>query len=210
MKYFTFLLVLFISGCASAQDYTLYVNSQVQIETARHAADAEKYKALAAIAQSGSDTAKVAAVMALTNTLAGPAIGQLRPPSNEALQWAALLLPSLTNIASVVYGARVGINSSNNAASVAMSTNESFLGIAGKIQAPAVPQANTYTFTRTQDSHDMSTTSLTGTGVLGSGSYATTNITANRTRTTSDSFNPVATTTDNSVVNPAPTAGVQP
>ena len=203
MKRLIYLAIVLVSGCASAQDYTLYLNSQVQIETARHAADAEKYKALAAIAQSGSDTAKVAAVMSL-------AVGQLpanginlKPPSNEALQWAAILVPGLTNIVGTVYGARVGMNASNNAAAVSMNTNQAFVDMASKIQAPVqvTPQANVYTSTntntntniRTADSHNIDNTRLSGTGVIGSGRYSnqemTTTLTSTDTHTTTDSHN---------------------
>jgi len=219
MKYFVFILVL-LTGCASPEHYTLYLSTQASIETSRHHADAEKYRALAAIANSGSDTAKVAAVMSLTASQLPASVVNLRPPTNEALQWAAVLMPSLTNIAGVVYGSRVSMNASNNAASVAMSTNESFLGIAGKIQAPAVPQANVYTntmtrtTTNTQDNHavDNHTTTLNGTGVLGAGVYATSTVSANRTKTTTDSYNPVTTTTttDNSVANLPVTPEVAP
>jgi hypothetical protein len=55
---------------------------------------------------------------------------------------------------------------SNNSARVAISTNETFYGLAGKIQAPVVttPQANVTSNT---------SYTLSGTGVLGSGSYST-------------------------------------
>jgi len=214
MKFLAFLLVL-LTGCASPEQYTLYLATQQSIETARHHADGEKYRALAAIANSGSDTAKVAAVMSLSASQLPASVVNLRPPQNEALQWAQILVPSLTNIAGFAYGARVSMNASNNAAAVAQSTNQAFLGMGQAIQAPApaiIPQANvttTTTNTHTQDNHSVDTHEMTlsGTGTLGSGSYATTSISANRTRTTTDSFNPVTTntttTTDNSVVNPA-------
>lgn len=51
-------------GCSSTEEYKLYSNGQAQIETAKYNADAAKYAAMADIARSGTESAKVAAVMA--------------------------------------------------------------------------------------------------------------------------------------------------
>ena len=110
---------------------------------------------------------------------------------------------------------RIGLANADNSARIAESTNTTMLGIAGKIQAPATPQANISTVTTTTstdnhastvDNHAISTTSstanpttttLSGTGTLGSGAYSTQ---ANPVTTTSTS-NPVTTTTTNPATN---------
>ena len=179
MRKVAYILPALLIGCASPEQYLAYSQGQAAIESAKHAADAARYKAMSDIAASGDSASKVAAVMAL-------AIGQAQtptqlqpPPKNEALQWAQILVPGLTSIAGIYYGAKVGMNASDNAAAVSMSTNNAFLGMAGKIQAPAVPQANVYTtntstVTTNTDRHDItSPTTLSGVGTLGSGDYGT-------------------------------------
>lgn len=143
---------LALVGCAST-DYAQYSKAQTDIATARHNADAEKYKAFAAIAQQGDATAKVAAVMAMAMGQGGSGAQNTlqAPQANEALQWAGILVPGLTQVAGIAANMRVGIAQSNNAARVAESTNSTFAGIAGLIQAaPTVTTTNT-------DRHDVYT-----------------------------------------------------
>lgn len=157
MKHLIIIAALAIAGCASP-DYAQYAKSAEASSVARS-------KALSDIAASGDSSAKVAAVMALAlgagnNTLAAPA-------PNAALQWASILVPSLTQVAGMRYQYLGQQTASNNAAAVAISTNATMQGIAGKIQAPV---ANVTTNT---DRHDTVTT-LSGTGTMGSGAYSTT------------------------------------
>lgn len=159
------LSLLVLAGCAS-NDYALYADTAAKTEIARHNADAARYKAMSDIASSGTEAAKVAAViaMALGQGTSTQASRLQAPQASEALQWAQVLVPGLTQIAGIAANARVAQVQSNNAARVAESTNNTFAGIAGKIQAPA---ANVMT----TDSHAQT---LTGTGTLGSGAYETT------------------------------------
>lgn len=161
---------LILGGCASTTEYGTYAQGQAHIETARYAAEAAKYKAMADIAASGDATAKVAAMFALAMGGNGPGAGghgastQLKAPEapgQSILQWASVLVPALTQGYGIYSNTKLGMTNSNNAARIAESTNSTFLGIAGKIQSPA---ANVTTTT---------TTTLSGTGVIGSGSYAT-------------------------------------
>lgn len=180
MKALLILVALTLAGCASPGDYAAYANGQAQIESAKHAADAARYKAMSDIAASGDSTAKVAAVMALAIGQGGAAqsVVRIQAPKSDAetaLQWASILVPGVVNATGIVYGAKVATNASNNAAAVSMSTNSAFVGMAGKIQAPGLPQANVYTMTTTNtttntDRHDKT---LSGTGTLGSGDYST-------------------------------------
>jgi hypothetical protein len=164
-------MALALTGCAST-DYDRYAKAQTDMATARHNADAEKYKAFAAIATSGDSTSKVAAVMAMAmggNSGAQNAIQA--PQASQALQWASILVPGLTQVAGMRYNYLSQQTASNNATALGASTNATMLGIAGKIQAPVVtlPQANVST-TTTTDSHN---STLSGTGTLGSGAYST-------------------------------------
>lgn len=158
---FILALALTLTGCASG-DYALYAKAQSDVEVARHNADAAKYAAMASIAQSGDQSAKVAAVMALAmgQGSAAPQSTMQAPQASTALQWAQVLVPGLTQVAGIAANMRVGLAQSDNSAKLGISTNEAFVGMAGKIQAPA---SNTTTTT---------TSTLSGSGVLGSGTYS--------------------------------------
>ena len=161
MKYL--LLALLLTGCAT-EEYSQYAKSSEASSVARS-------QALAKIAESTDPTAKVAAVMALA---IGNGNNQIAPPpQNQVLQWLSIIVPSLTQAYGIRMNAITSIATSENATKAAIATNDAFVGIAGKIQAPVVnppiippvvvPGAVTTT-----------TTTLNGTGTLGGGSYATT------------------------------------
>lgn len=155
----TLIAALALTACASP-DYAQYSKAQTDIATARSAADAARYRALSDIAATGDSSAKVAAVMALT--LGGQGSGaqttMQAPQASQALQWASILVPGLTQVAGMRYQHLSAVVQSNNSAAVAQSTNAAFVGIAGKIQAPGSVTTNT----------------LSGTGTMGGGAYATT------------------------------------
>ena len=156
------LCALSLTACASP-DYEQYSKAQVNIATAKHQADAVKYKALSDIASSGDSSAKIAAVMALAVGTGDTQQSIIQAPQpNQALQWASILVPGITQVAGMRYNYLSQQTQSNNATALGMSTNNTFVGLAGKIQAPG--STSTYT----------STTTLSGTGNLGSGTYSTT------------------------------------
>ena len=167
--YFLIGLLLALTGCSSTEQYKLYADSHAQMETARYNAEAAKYKAMSDIANNGTETAKVAAVMAIAlgnvsgNTKAN---GLQAPQQSEALQWAQVLVPGVIQTVGIIANRQVAIAQSDNAAFVANSTNNAFVGMAGKIQAPAANVTTTSTDDHTQ--------TLSGTGTLGSGAYNTT------------------------------------
>lgn len=160
--------IVLLSGCTSTEQYKLYADSHAQMETAKYNAEAAKYKAMSDIANNGTEAAKVAAVMAIAlggNSGGGNKTNGLQAPQqSEALQWAQILVPNVVQGIGIIANRQVAINQSNNAAAVAVSTNSTFLGMAGKIQAPAANVSNV-------DNH---TQTLSGTGTLGSGTYGTT------------------------------------
>lgn len=153
------LAALALAGCASPE-YAQYSKAQTDIATARHAADTERYKALAAIAASGDSTAKVAAVIALAVSMApggSPQSTVQAPQASQALQWASILVPGLTQVAGMRYQHLSAVTQSNNATALGVSTNGTFASLASNIQAPGSVTTNT----------------LSGTGTLGSGAYST-------------------------------------
>jgi len=158
MKSLTLPSLLVLAGCASPE-YAQYSKAQTDIAVARHTADAAKYKAMADIAAQGDSSAKVAAVMAmaLSGNTNGAQTAIQAPQASSALQWASILVPGLTQVAGMRYNYLSQQTASNNATALGISTNTTFAGISGKIQAPGPITNNT----------------LSGTGTLGSGAYST-------------------------------------
>lgn len=157
------LIALISTGCANTE-YLAYSKSMTEIEVSKNLALSAKYKAMETIAQSGDATAKVAAVMALSmqgqgGSTNGTSIAA--PAPNQALQWASVLVPGVTQVLGMRYNYLSTVTQSNNSAAVAQSTNTSFVGIAGKIQATST-----------------SNTILSGTGSLGTGTYTATDNTS--------------------------------
>lgn len=180
MKYLIILIAALLASACATTDYEAYAKSAADASVARS-------KALSDIAQQGDSAAKVAAVMALA--LGAGEVKLQAPAPNSALQWASILVPGIVQIYGITEQSRVATTQSNNAASVANSTNAAFVGIAGKIQAAAA-NVSTVTTTTSTDRNDVTTTSyanptttttLSGTGTLGSGAYSTA---ANPTSTT--------------------------
>lgn len=207
MKTLTTILfvLLALTGCAS-NDYDAYARAQGDIARANSEAQKARYDALSQVAQTGTEGAKIAAVMALalgnSQSQSGQASVVQAPQNSQALQWASILVPSITTLASINANMRVGLANSDASARIAESTNTAFAGIAGKIQAPVVaapvvPAANVSTVTTntntsnanqanttsnanqkntttTATSANPTTTTLSGSGVIGTGSYVNT------------------------------------
>lgn len=180
------IIPLLLAGCASP-GYEHYLAAQQSVAVSRSAADTARYNALASIAANGDSAASVAAAMALA--MGGQAQQQhIEAPRNEFLQWASVILPALGNAYAVGKSADVAIHASDNSYKTSASTTAGFVGIASQIQAPVIaapvtPQANiTYT--------------LSGTGVLGSGTYQTDQ------HNVSDSYNPSNLTYPTTIVGP--------
>lgn len=106
-------LALALTGCAT--NYDAYAKAQTDIATAQSNAETARLLALAKIAEQGDATAKTAAVMALALTGNRGAVTQLQAPSDPALEWARILVPSLTNLTGIVVNAQVAKHASDNA-----------------------------------------------------------------------------------------------
>jgi len=144
--------VLSLTGCATAE-YAAYAEAH----KAQAAAQAARFQALADIAKQGDTTAKVAAVMSLQMG-GGQQNTQIAAPkswADHALQWTGLLLPTVGQIYTVNKQTSLGMRQSDNATALGISTNNAFVGIASKIQAPAA-----------------NVTTIGGNGVIGAGSYS--------------------------------------
>lgn len=163
MKKLLLLAPLLLVSCAT--NYDAYVEANIKVAEAKARADTEKYKAMAAIASSGDAAAKVAAVMSM-------ALGQpnqqnqqqITPPKSAAdttLQAIAAILPSIAQIYGINRQVALGMEQvrgnvaiqqavSNASVANTSSTNNTFLGIASKIQAPA---ANITTTNTTDNTH---------------------------------------------------------
>lgn len=192
---FVVLILLLQAGCASSQDYQLYLDSHTAIQTARFNAEAEKYKAIASIASQGDATAKVAAVMALSNgsnSQATPVIVAPRNGWDIARDMFSVILPPVMQGYAIHSNQKIATTQSNNSRDVSISSNETMLGMAGLIQAPQANQT------------------ISGNGVIGSGSYSTpTTTTTSTTSTTTtdtqtDSSTTTTTTDSNNVTNVTP------
>jgi len=158
MRYLVVIAALSLTGCASP-GYEGYLAAQQSVAASRSQSDAARYNALATIAAKGDSAASVAAAMALA--MGGQQQApHIEAPRNEVREWASIIVPGFIQGYAIGKNADVSINASNNATQTSIATTGAFVGIAGKIQAPGVPQANIYT-------------TLSGTGVLGSGSYST-------------------------------------
>jgi hypothetical protein len=185
----TILTALALTGCATAE-YQAYADAH----KAQAAAQTARYQALADIAKQGDTTAKVAAVMSLQ--MGSPQQNtQINAPRNwadYALQWTGLLLPTIGQIYTINKQTSLGARQSDNSTAVAVSTNNAFVGIASKIQAPA---ANVATTTSTNNTSTIGANSGANSG--NSGRLAGTSITDN-------------TSTPTVVTQPAPVVVNQP
>jgi len=144
--------VLSLTGCATGQ-YQAYADAH----KAQAAAQTARYQALADIAKMGDTTAKVAAVMSLQMGSAqqNTQINAPKSWADYALQWTGLLLPTFGQVYTINKQTSLGMRQSDNSTAVAVSTNNAFVGIASKIQAPAA-----------------NVTTIGGNGVIGAGSYS--------------------------------------
>jgi len=239
----TAVLALALTGCA--HEYAAYAEAH----KAQAQAQSAKYAALAEIAKMGDTTAKVAAVMSINGFGNGqqPQINAPRNWADYALSFTGAILPVMGQVYAVRSQTNLGIIQSNNATALgtaqsnnatttatntanafATVANTSATGmtsiassgftavsntataglnaatiIAGKIQAP---QPNiTLSGTGVIGNGTYTQTTMSGTGVLGTGTYTTTDTHAISTSTstsTSTTANPSTTTSLTCTVGP--------
>ena len=113
-----------LAGCATPPPgYTDYAAAIKSMAAQQAAASIAASEAIAEIAKTGSDAARVAAVMMLGLQAQQTKTPVMEPPRDQALQWASVIMPSLTNIGLAYFGAKVAMNASDNNAST---TNASY------------------------------------------------------------------------------------
>lgn len=172
-----------LAGCASVgidKNYAAALEAHHAIEQARYQVEIERarseqarFSAMQAIAASADAQTKAMALIALASAggraelpvapaSAAPALPE--SGTDKALKWASVLLPALGTVTNGLINVRLATVQSDNARDVALASYSSLQGIAsggfsaltttaGLIQAP---QANV---------------TLSGTGVIGGGSY---------------------------------------
>lgn len=195
---FSLSILFFLSGCAT-NEYARYAEMQERIQIAKYTAEAERYKAMASIGLNGDTTTKVAAMMSMAgfNSNNQNQTAFIQPPKTaweNTRDVLSIFLPAFVQGYGIYASSRTAQNASDNARMTSMSTNDAFIGMAGKIQAPASNVNTTYT--------------LSGTGVIGNGTYSTVDThPTSTTYTYSNAYNdqPVTTTTtSNCNVAPCP------
>lgn len=186
-RLFLFLIAisLTLSGCA-VDEYARYAEMQERIQVAKYTAEAERYKAMAAISMTGDTATKVAAMITMGGT--GQVSNQtpyIPPPKTtweNTKDILGIFLPAFVQGYGIYATNRTAQNASNNSRLTAISTNEAFVGMANQIQAPGATTNTTYT--------------LSGTGVIGNGSYSTTDrhdtVTTNQTYSNSFNYQPLS------------------
>jgi hypothetical protein len=132
MRLVASVLVIALAGCQT-ENYGLYAQSMARIAEANASVAREQAAAMERLAQfsGASDTVRTVAVIMLAMG-AQNAKTQVNvvPPQNEALQWAQVLLPSISTLALGYWGYHLGKTQSNNAADVSIAGYNAMNGIA--------------------------------------------------------------------------------
>ena len=125
---FALLIAATLSGCATGQ------KEYYAAETARHEAEAERWKAMGRIAEAGDTTVKAVAMVTMSAVGgSGQQQGTAAPRSfgDTALQWAGLLMPAIVQGYGIRAQSQLGMRQSDNATAlgIAQSTNATTLGV---------------------------------------------------------------------------------
>jgi len=188
MKVFAIGCLALLTGCASSKEYASYLAAHQAAHEAKASAEKARYAAIAEIAKTSPDaSARTAAVMALAMGKSEGQVAPPAPPQNEVLQWASVLVPTLTNIATAGFSYRAGVVASNNSRDVTVAGYQTFGSMANSGFA-AINNTASAGFTANRDIASMiqapqPNVTLSGTGVIGSGSY-TAPVTTNSNNTT--------------------------
>ena len=173
-------------GCGTTEQYKMYADTQKSIAQANAMTETARYAALAEIAKTGDSGARVAAVMSINFGAQGgngPRVQQVAPPKtfgDTALQWTSVLLPSLTNIYGITANRQVAITQSNNAASIAKSTNDTFATMNNNMATSntAIAGAGFTAVTNVANSGLTAVTNVANTGIAQVGTTAAAGLTA--------------------------------
>lgn len=203
MKLLLIPAVALLAGCTSMdKQYAAHLAAAQSIAQANALASQERIRQMGEIAKASQDpAAKTAAVMAMA-MIQAPQTQIPAPPEPQALKWAAVLMPTLTNLGMGFFNYRLGVTNSDNAAATTIAgyntfgsmANSGYAAITGTASAGFA--ANTGVATAGFGSASaiagmiqapQPNVTLSGTGVIGSGSYSAPVTTT--TTTTSNSNN---------------------
>ncbi len=171
IRFIAILALALLSACATTTDknYAALLATQESIATSRAEAEKARYAAIAEIARGGDPSSRTAAVMALA--LGGGSSSQQlnlpAPPEDSAYKWAALILGPVTNIASGYFGYRLGVSQSDNQAASTIASYQTFGSMGGSIERAGIAG---YPYLQAPAAN-VTTTTLSGSGVIGAGSY---------------------------------------
>lgn len=179
-----------LTGCASSKEYSSYLAAHQAAHESRAAAEKARYAAIAEIAKTSADpAARTAAVMALAMGKSESQVAPPAPPQNEMLQWASVFVPALTNVSAGYFGYRLGTVQSNNNRDTTIASHNAFGSIAtsgfNALSATATAGFNSNATLGSYIQAPQPNVTLSGTGVIGSGSYSA----PVTTTTTTDSNN---------------------
>ncbi len=151
---------LFLTGCATQQSVTRDLNIQIAaVEKAKAEAEKARYEAIAQIAATGGDSAKVAAVMALAMNQRPAEATKFVAPEQSPLDTLFHVALGVADRALQVYGIRsnanVAIKQSEYNRDIFTTSYQTIASVAGRIQAP---QANITTLTTNTTTNTTTTT----------------------------------------------------
>jgi hypothetical protein len=131
MRATAWMLVSVLTGCQTT-GYQDYADAMARIAEANASVAKEQMFAMRQLAENGGDqtTRTVAVVMLALGAQNGQKQVNLAPPQNEALEWARILVPSLSTLAMGWFGYRLGMTQSDNAADVSIAGYGAMQGIA--------------------------------------------------------------------------------
>ena len=205
MKLLLIPAVAVLAGCTSMdKQYAAHLAAAQSIAQANALASQEKVRQIGEIARASADpSSKTAAVMALA-FVQTPQSQLPAPPESQALKWASVLLPAVTNLGAGYFGYRLGVVNSDNAAATTIAGYNSFSNIAnggfnavgnvansglaaigGTASAGFAANSTIAGFIQAPQPN----ITLSGTGVIGNGSYSAPVTTNTTTTTTSNSNN---------------------
>jgi hypothetical protein len=116
------LLTTYLAGCAAPGGYVEYTQAVTAQSLAYAEVQAKTNAAILAMANAGDATTKTVAVMLLAMQSNRVQTLPVEPPRDQVLQWAAVIMPSVTALAGGYFGYRLGVTQSNNQAATTQSS----------------------------------------------------------------------------------------
>ena len=129
------LAAVLATGCASN---AVYYETVTEVERLRAERDAMRSNALLQALQTGDPTTKALAVAALMASGQANKDTPVQAPQNEALQWASILVPGVTQGLQMFYSYRAQTHASDNALASSVNSNSTFVKFAEQINDPVV------------------------------------------------------------------------